>query len=202
MFLMVKANALSIIKRKPVYGVGINDAKYNIYITVDGSRVMCPFYTKWKNMLNRCYSETSHRNSPSYIGCSVCDEWLLFSNFRRWMDTQDWEGKELDKDIMIDGNKIYSPDTCMFIDSSINTLVRKDKVNMYAKGVSFDKRCNSFTASVHINGKKTYMGSFKILENAEMAYKKGKAIELRRVAMSQSNNAVKKALLRRVEGLK
>jgi len=41
------------------------------------------------------------------------------------MERQDWEGKHLDKDILIPGNKIYSPDRCIFVSSLINLLIDK-----------------------------------------------------------------------------
>ena len=115
-------------RNKLVYGVGINDADYNVHVheTINGKQIRiweCPFYGTWVRMLRRCYSEKCHQKQPTYRGCKVCDEWLLFSNFKRWMEQQDWQGKQLDKDLLVTGNKLYSPDTCIFVDRKINTFV-------------------------------------------------------------------------------
>ena len=97
--------------KKLVYGVGINDADYSVAKTevighVDGKRKQkrvwgCPYYEVWANMLKRCYSAKCQGKQPTYKGCSVSEEWLRFSNFGRWMEVQDFEGKQLDKDLAI-----------------------------------------------------------------------------------------------------
>ena len=125
-------------KNKLVYGVGINDADYIVCIYEELPRTngkqnqkivwRCPFYSRWMSMLRRCYSKAYQEKQPSYKGCSVCEEWLTFSNFKSWMETQDWEGKQLDKDLLVYKNKIYSPETCVFIDQRLNTfLVKSNK---------------------------------------------------------------------------
>lgn len=116
---------------KLVYGVGFNDAGYVVR--------HCPFYKRWVLLLMRCYSEKEQIKKPYYIGCKVCDEWLTFSNFRDWMETQDWQGKELDKDIIAPGNKIYCPENCIFVTQAINSLLTVAKSNKgdLPVGVSF-----------------------------------------------------------------
>lgn len=106
-----------------VFGVGINDVG-RVSNNKNGANYRCPFYARWHSMITRCYSEKFQYKNPSYIGCSVCDEWLTFSNFKRWMEQQDWHGKDLDKDILVKGNRVYSPETCMFVDRKTNISVR------------------------------------------------------------------------------
>ena len=118
----IPATQKSIDNRKLVYGVGINDADYQVNPTIDGSRVMCPAYSAWHSMIERCYSEKYHDKKPTYKECYVCDEWLYFLKFKSWMEKQDYKGKELDKDILIQGNKVYSPETRIFVDKTINVL--------------------------------------------------------------------------------
>jgi len=96
-----------------VFGVATSDSSYVTQKTIDGVMVVCPFYRKWISMLTRCYSKNYQLRHPTYKGCSVSDEWLLFSAFKSWMKKQDWDGKQLDKDLLISGNKIYSPDRYM-----------------------------------------------------------------------------------------
>lgn len=86
-------------------------------------------YKHWVAILYRCYDKTSLKKSPNYIGCSVCDEWLCYKNFEEWYEKNYYEipNEEmcLDKDILIKGNKIYSPNTCVFVPKRINTLFIK-----------------------------------------------------------------------------
>ena len=79
--------------RKPVYGVGINDADYVTNPKVEGKSKMCPYYLSWKNMLHRCYDKGHQSKFPRYIGCAVVEEWQYFMCFREWMLLQDWKGK-------------------------------------------------------------------------------------------------------------
>ena len=106
-----------------VYGIAINDADYNVAVRVNGKVKMCPFYERWKNMIARCYCKSFQSRRPTYIGCTVCKEWLTFSNFKAWMEQQDWKGKALDKDILKKDNKEYSPEKCAFIDFSLNSFL-------------------------------------------------------------------------------
>lgn len=117
---------------KLVQGFGINDADYVVSKYESwyegGERKLkilwqCPYYVKWRSMLNRCYSARYHKNKPTYIGCYVCEEWLTFSNFKAWMETQDWERKELDKDLLMEGNKEYGPNFCVFISRELNLFL-------------------------------------------------------------------------------
>ena len=101
--------------KKLTYGVGINDANYQVQPRIKGIKYMCPFYQKWQSMLNRAYNKKYIARQPTYIGISVCYKWLTFSNFKRWMEKQDWVGKALDKDIIYPNNKEYSPKTCYFV---------------------------------------------------------------------------------------
>lgn len=74
-------------------------------------------------MLERCYSEKLLESNPSYIGTSVCSEWLYATAFKEWMEKQNWQGKSLDKDIIVPGSKLYSPDTCAFVSQATNLFV-------------------------------------------------------------------------------
>ena len=167
-------------RKKLVYGFGINDADYVIdkREIINGKRVVvwkCPFYTSWSGMLQRCYSEAYHHKKPTYRGCKVCDEWLIFSNFKRWMEQQDWQGKHLDKDLLVTGNKVYSPDTCVFIHRKINSFVTDNSSvrGQYMVGVCWFKQYNKFRADCHnpFTGKQDYLGLFTDELEAHLAWK-------------------------------
>ena len=89
--------------------------------------------------------------------------------FREWMMSQDWEGKDLDKDLMIPGNKVYSSDTCVFIPHGMNNLIKFHKNNSeYPVGV--DLTDSGFRATISIGGKQKYLGHFHTPEEAAKAY--------------------------------
>ena len=118
---------------KLTYGVGVNDLGYRVHVTEElakngGKRIQkyvfrCKYYAAWKNMLERCYSKKFLERKPSYTGTSVCREWLYASEFKKWMEQQDWHGKCLDKDIIVPGSKLYSPETCAFVLNATNSFV-------------------------------------------------------------------------------
>ena len=176
----VTARAKSI--RRPVFGIGINDADYHVYPAINGNQIGCPYYIKWVSILTRCYNKKYQEKQPTYIGCTVISEWLTFSNFRKWMTSQDWEGKQLDKDFIVKGNKIYGPKLCLFIPSSLNLLLVNSakRRGPYPLGVSFLKKENKFQASISINSKLKSLGWFTTAEEAHDAYVKAKNAEIRR----------------------
>ena len=174
-------------KRKLVCGMGINDADYVTQPTVGGKRVSCIFYRTWADMLLRCYSDKFQARQSTYIGCSVFDEWLTFSNFKKWMLLQGYEGKQLDKDIIVSGNKIYSPDTCVFVSGAVNNLLtdRGAARGKYKQGVSWNKRSNKFQSHIKLFGKSKNIGEYNTEQEAYAAYVKAKAAHIREVADTQ-----------------
>lgn len=171
-FPVITANKNSISRRKLVHGVGVNDADYKVSPQVNGVRFICPFYRKWRGMINRCYSEKYKNKNPTYVGCTVCSSWLMFSNFKRWMITQDWKNKDIDKDIVKTGNKIYSPDTCIFISHYINSILNDSSSRRgdYPRGVHLHKQSKKFKAQCNVNNKRTHIGLFLTQKDALIAY--------------------------------
>jgi len=78
----------------------------------------------WENMKQRCYSEIYQKQYPTYKGCYVCDEWLNdYETFKKWFYEHYKESFVLDKDILFEGNKIYSPETCCFCPTNYKRFV-------------------------------------------------------------------------------
>lgn len=197
-FPIIPASKQSIVQRKPIHGVGLNDADYVTFPKVDGVRIRCQIYKTWKSMIERCYSEKVHKKRPTYKNCIVSEEWHLFSDFRTWMLKQDWQGNHLDKDILVPGNKLYSPERCLFVSLQINNLLNDNTAQrgIFPKGVRIDKRYKTFVAEVSINGRQAHIGRFKTIEAAECAYKKAKSNEIMRIAGEQADPALRFALAR------
>ena len=164
-----------------VYGIGINAAGYSVRNKEE--KWWCPFYKKWSAMLERCYSDSRDIKSPSYKGCSVCEEWLYFSNFKKWLESEDWEGMHIDKDLLILDNKIYSPETCCLLTAKVNTFLIDGGSSLKGglplgvtmhhykhKGVivssRYRSRCNNpFT------GKREHLGLFDCPDQAHQVWK-------------------------------
>lgn len=135
-------------------------------------------YLKWHDMLVRCYNEKFHERQPQYKGCTVCEEWLNYSNFKVWYDQHKIHGMELDldKDILFKGNKVYSPETCCFVPHAINTLFlsKKEARGKYPIGVSYEKEKNKFRACMGFMGEQIKLGTFDTAESAFARYKEYK----------------------------
>ena len=185
--------------KKLVYGVGINDADYMVAPRVEGVQQQCGFYKTWKNMLKRCYSQKAQSKQPTYIGCAVCDEWLVFSNFKKWMEAQDWKGKHLDKDILIKGNKLYSPTTCVFVGQNINKFLEASDSTRgeYPIGVYFRKEINKFHAQCSNGNGNTHLGNFESQIDAHAAWREYKHKLACKLANDQTDPRVAKALRER-----
>lgn len=193
-----------------VHGVGINDADYEVtryeYVTVGGKRKqklvwICPYYRVWRNMLERSYSAKYQERNPTYKGCSVSEDWLTFSVFKSWMEAQDFEGMQLDKDILFEGNKVYSKGTCVFVTKAVNmfTTDRGNDRGEWLIGVNWHKRdgkflsrcCNPFTK------KQENLGYFTSELEAHQAWLKRKLELAHLLAVEQKDERVAKALIER-----
>lgn len=154
-------------------------------------------------MLERCYSAKLQERYPTYIGCTVSEEWSTFSNFKAWMETQDWEGKQLDKDILVEGNKVYSADTCVFVTQTVNLFITDSNaargecllgVDWIGQAGKFRARCsNPFTK------KRENLGRFAFEQEAYNAWAKRKLELAHELAPVQTDARVAKALISKYE---
>lgn len=158
-----------------IYGVGINDVDSPTQKTAYGEnkkRIVvwkCPYYTKWVGILQRCYDEKFKTKHPHYQECTVHEDWFRFSNFKWWMERQDWQGKVLDKDLLVAGNTVYSSSTCMFVTAEVNNLITESQSNNNGlpPGVHYDFKYNKYVAQCQQKGKgKRYLGRYNTPEEA------------------------------------
>ena len=159
-----------------VYGVGILGTKYLTKI----SGVITKEYETWRSMLQRCYSDGFKNKRPTYDGCECSENFKSYEYFYEWCNEQvgfsnkDWQ---LDKDLLVKGNKIYSESTCIFIPREINqVLVKRDNMRgKYLIGVHWCQTNKAFIAQASKNkGKSERLGSFKTEIEAYNAYKEAK----------------------------
>lgn len=170
-------------RRKLICGVGINDSTSAIS---KGNKRNDRDYYMWHRMIQRCYDEKSQRKWHTYIECTVCEEWKKFSNFQTWYNDPEngyIDGYQLDKDILLKGNKIYSPDTCCFVPSEINVLFTKSNLKRGDLPIGVQHYAhNRFRSYFKCGGKVTYLGVFDKVEDAFCAYKKAKEGYIKEIA--------------------
>lgn len=172
------------------YNVGyLGEGKYKVSENGKNTRV----YDTWKAMLQRCYSEKEHERHPTYIGCEVYEGWHNFQNFAKWYKDNYYEvGNEkmcLDKDILFKGNKIYSPDTCIFVPETINKLFIKNDKNRgesvigatLCKNGKYQAQCNIINPETG-KSKQEYLGLYDSQEKAFQVYKYHKERNIKQIA--------------------
>lgn len=166
---------------KTVCGVGYRGmGKHISHIGIKNT----PIYETWKSMLIRCYSEKDRYLHPAYAECTVCEEWHNFQNFADWYennfyDIGDGTRMHIDKDVIVKGNKIYSPETCIILPQRINMIFmeKAKKRDMDLPNAIY--RCvKGYKASY--NGKS--LGVFKTLESAIEAHDKEMRVHIKQVA--------------------
>jgi hypothetical protein len=152
------------------------EGKYSVM--VDGKRPL--YYSCWRDMLRRCYDGRYKEMYPEYSDCYTCDEWHCLQTFGKWFEDNYYsienERVQLDKDIVFKGNRMYSPETCIFVPQSINLVFqRKSRKEDLPTGII--KRKNGFNASY--NNKN--LGTYSLIQEALEVYnaeKKRHIVEL------------------------
>lgn len=165
---------------KLVQGVGINDLpRGSCSERIDGKQTVYPFYDKWHGMIRRCYSRKLHQRHSTYSGCSVCEEWKTLSKFKEWFDQQPLErySWDLDKDLLLPDNKVYSPETCILVPHWLNTFVVESNAirGQYMVGVYWEKQKGKFKSYISDGtGKMKSLGLFTDELSAHIAWKAAK----------------------------
>lgn len=171
--------------KRSVYGVGYFGAgeyKSRIRGALTGE------YKSWQSMLQRCYDEKHLLRQPSYIGCTVCEEWHNFQNFAKWYKNNYYEVKDkvmcLDKDILIKKNKEYSPASCIFVPQEINLIFANHTSSRGNApiGVFYNKKLDKYLSHVVIENKFLNLGHYDTKEIAFNVYKEQKEAYLKQVA--------------------
>lgn len=170
---------------KLIRGIGIKDTDYQTskYEKVGVNKWKqiwrCPFYSRWDKLMERLGPNNTHR---TYDNKTCCDDWIYLSKFKAWMETQIWEGLDLDKDILFPGNTVYSPETCAFIPPWLNTLVLTNSARkgIYPLGVNYSKEGKRYRAQVSnfFTNTNLHLGLFESVEDAHKAWQIGKAEQI------------------------
>ena len=159
-----------------VHGVGVTGTKYPI--TVDD--VITKEYELWVHMLQRCYSDSFKKKRPTYEDCKCSENFKSYEYFCEWCHSQigfnnkDWQ---LDKDLLVKGNKVYNEFTCVFLPQEINKILTKSTASRgeHLIGVHWCNTKEAFVLQVSKSkGKREHLGYFKTELEAFNAYKVAK----------------------------
>lgn len=171
--------------RATVCRVGYNDSLFQP--SIKGKVVWQ--YELWKGLIKRTCDNKHRQGRPSYQDVTCCSEWLSFSNFVEWVNKEvDYKGKpvnlELDKDLIIRGNRVYSPATCSFVPQEVNKLLSSGKASRgkYPVGVVFNRTGGRLSVSLGCDGEKRYLGLYDTPEEAFAVYKAAKEAHVKVVA--------------------
>jgi hypothetical protein len=147
-------------------------------------------YIAWINIFKRCYDEERRDENFSYKDCTVDERWHNFQNFAQWFEENYRRNQKIDKDILVKGNKVYSPETCRFVPIEINNLFTNRKRNRgeYPIGVTFCIKSGKYIAQIQKYSKTIYLGQFDNPEDAFLKYKIEKELWIKEVANQHRQN--------------
>ena len=186
--------------RSLVYGVGVND-------------VMIPEFTKsriWKQW-NGIIRRTDKRDlvwlqtKPTYVDCTLDPRWFILSVFKEWVEGwDDYQNKEVDKDLLIPNNKVYGPDTCLMVRPIVNKWFKHDFSGDLPRGVSWNtawkrgKSPNPYRAQITpIGGKRTSLGYYSTVEEASAVFEQARKEQIQFLIDTEKDPIVKQAMIDR-----
>ena len=113
-------------------------------------------YAIWADMLKRVgvHKGASEEVKRAYQdrGITVCDEWLIFENFRDWALSHGYkEGLQIDRR---DNDKGYCPENCRWVTPKENTNNRRNTIRL-EDGTPLATFCSRVGIQTRENGKKT-----------------------------------------------
>lgn len=176
-----------------VFGVGISGNRYPIIINKKKTKE----YETWRNMLSRCFGRKIRERQPAYKEVSCCEEWLNYEKFYEWLHNQEnfdkWYVNErwaVDKDIILKGNKIYSPSTCCLVPQNVNGLFTKRDADRGKLPIGVKKNGKYFEANCKnsITGEHKFLGTYKTETEAFAAYKAYKESLIKKIANIEFEN--------------
>ena len=148
-------------------------------------------YAKWKATLNRCIDPMKYKSTESYVECAVCESWKNFQNFAKWYYENEYVCNEplcVDKDILVHGNRLYSPETCLLAPQRINLLFIKESARRGDLPIGVTRHKNGYSAHYSLNSySKNYIGFYHDPIIAFQAYKEKKEKYIKEIADSYKN---------------
>jgi hypothetical protein len=187
-----------------IFGVGINDLPNEpTRGIVNGKRWNCPKYAIWKDILRRCYRQDGYR-FVAYKGVTVCPDWIYRSKFNEWLNSQpqnNWQDLQIDKDLLVKGNKVYGSDTCCFLTGRENLIFRPHSTKLGS--VSRIHQCPKRPWRGRKNiGVVKYVGYFSTKEEAEFVAMRESIPHVIEIANANPHQFIRDAMYRWIDDWK
>ena len=186
--------------RTLVYGVGIND-------------VMIPYFTRtrtwrtWCGIIRRTDKRDpkwlSQPGKEYYADCTLDPRWYELSVFKEWIEKwDDFENKQIDKDLLIPGNKVYGPDTCLMVRPIVNCWFKPTCKGDLPRGVCWNpawkkgRSPNPYRAQITpIGGKRKSLGFYATIEEASAVFEKAREEQIKILIETETDLKVKNAMM-------
>ena len=147
-------------------------------------------FKTWSGLVQRCFDPLWKEKHKCYEQTTCSEDFLCASDFIEWSKSQvgydgvDEFGKSfaLDKDLLVKGNKLYSPDICVFVPREVNNLILSNRKVRGNLPLGVTTKGDRFRARVSIKNKETALGVFNTVEDAFQAYKEAKESHIKEVA--------------------
>jgi hypothetical protein len=153
----------------------------NLWIKCTGTypnRFETSAYLLWHSMSARC--SLNNNSKPSYAGCSLSENFSNFQYFADWVQNQIGYKEykfEMDKDILVHNNKVYSEEVCVFIPADLNKFLTLRNACRGNRLIGCFKKQNKFAAGLTINSRNKWLGTFDTEMQAHLAYVEAKEAE-------------------------
>lgn len=153
-------------------------------------------YAYWESMMKRVYNPQTESYARPYRDCSVSEVWHNFQNFAEWCQGQEGfskNGFQLDKDLLVKGNKVYGPDTCCFLPGHANCAMTGMKHFNTSGYTGVEKNEYGFSAAITMCSVGVSIGTFDSAEKASFMYKSIKEAYVRSLAQVYKDSISERA---------
>lgn len=165
---------------------GYSFSGYGYCHTID-SNLRGVIYSLWRGVIQRTLTDSHNKRSTrnSYEDATLCDEWHNFQVFCRFVNENKYyrKGFQLDKDLLIRGNKHYSPEACCFLPQVINGLIAINYETGNGLPVGVNRKYDYYEAAISYRGKRKRIGMYATPEEASAAYVIAKEAYVKEIAL-------------------
>ena len=164
--------------KRTVAGVGfIGSGSYNSVLHANE-------YLVWRDIIYRCYKPEVMNRRPCYVNCEVDDRWHNFQNFADWYVKHEFSGLgyQVDKDLLVSGNSVYSPDNCCLLPKEINSKIQTSNSRTKLVGTTLHKVSGRWQSQIRVDGKQLFLGTFDTQIEAHLAYVEAKEFHIHEIA--------------------